>query len=384
MSAVNSEVQKKSLESKYRYQSPYVNDIQKFKDEIRHKRVIPHQVEIQPGPLGAKICWLECPYCYGKSAINSPDRLSRERYIEVIKEIMDGGCRKFIFAGWATDPLYYKYIDDLVETAVNGNALIGFNTRVIDVSYRLVKLLTGSSVAPTSYMSISVNAGTNERYNQVNGVEKSKAKLYDRVVGNVGRIIEEKKKNNSTLDISISYLINQYTAAPEEVIKFIGDFKKVGADLIRFSCPQIPRGDVMGENAFVPTKDEYNSYIQEIEKIVEESNTENCKVLIIENDEKFLRARSTPCFARFIYPTIGYDGWLYHCSQSSGSNFRSQAFGNLATENFWELLYDYDANNLDTYFTSCNQKMAENNCRCDRKEHTVNTMIKENGFFDTP
>jgi MoaA/NifB/PqqE/SkfB family radical SAM enzyme len=363
------------------YESPYIKDIQIFKDEIIHKRVIPHQVEIQPGALGARICWLECPYCYGKSAINSPDRLSLERYIQVMKDIMDGGCNKIIFAGWATDPLYYKDINDLVQTVVERNAVIGFNTRAIYLSERLVELVSRSTLAENSYMSISVNAGNNENYNKVNGARSNKAKLYDRVVENVRRIVMQKRKNNAPLDISISYLINQYTSSKEEVMKFIADFKGVGADLIRFSCPQIPRGDVAGENSFIPTPEEYNRYIKELTELIEEANDDECRVIIINNDDKFLIARTTPCFARFIYPTIGYDGWLYHCSQSSGSNFRSQALGNLATDNFWDLLYDYEANDLDSYFSGCTQKMESNNCRCDRKEHTVNTMINGNNFF---
>ena len=372
---------KNSLVSRYLYESPYVKDIKKFKDEIIHKRVIPHQVEIQPGPLGKNICWLECPYCYGKSAVNTPERLTRERYIEVMNDIMDGGCKKFIFAGWATDPLYYKYIDDLVQTAVDRGAVIGFNTRAIDVSERLVQLVSRPDVAKTSYMSISVNAGTNENYNKVNGARSAKAKLYDRVVENVTRIVSAKKASGASLDISVSYLVNQFTCSKEEVMKFIADFKAAGVDLIRFSCPQIPRGDVMGENEFVPTQAEYNTYIDGLIKDIEAANDENCRVLVAKNEDKFLKARTVPCFARFIYPTIGYDGWLYHCSQSSGSNFRSQAFGDLSKSNFWDLLYDYDSKNLDGYFAGCAKKMEENNCRCDRKEHTVNTSINEGGFF---
>ena len=165
-------------------------------------------------------------------------------------------------------------------------------------------------------------------------------------------------------------------------MKFINDFKGAGADLLRFSCPQIPRGDTPGENTFIPTKEEYNNYLSELNKIIEESNTDSCRVIVTQNDDIFLKARTTPCFARFIYPTIGYDGWLYHCSQSSGSNFRSQALGNLSTHNFWDLLYDYDSKNLENYFGACSKKMEENNCRCDRKEHTVNNSINKAGFFE--
>ena len=364
-----------SLVDKYLYKSPYVEDIQKFKEDIFQKKVIPYQVEIQPGPLGTKLCWLNCPYCYGKSAINSPERLTIERYIQVINEIMDGGCKKLIFAGWATDPLFYKYIDDLVETAVTRNAIVGFNTRALKINERLIELITRPDITKTSYISISVNAGNNTNYNKVNGVRNKKAKLYDKAVDNVRKIAQQQRKNNASLDISVSYLLNQYTHSKEEVLKFIADFKGAGVNLIRFSSPQIPRGDLLQENSFIPTTEEYQFYVKGLEKIIKDANTEECNVIIIDNNDNYLKARTTPCFARFIYPTIGYDGWLYHCSQSSGSNFRSQALGNLAINNFWDLFYDYDANNLDKYFERCSLKMESNNCRCDRKEHTVNAMM---------
>ena len=138
---------------------------------------------------------------------------------------------------------------------------------------------------------------------------------------------------------------------------------------------------IPGENSFIPTQEEYRWYVEELSELIENANTDECKVIIINNEDNYLNARTTPCFARFIYPTIGYDGWLYHCSQSSGSNFRSQALGNLATDNFWDLFYNYDSNNLEKQINSCTQKMESNNCRCDRKEHTVNAMINKNDFF---
>lgn len=373
---------KKSLVSRYLYESPYIKDFRQFKQDIVTKRVIPHQVEVQPGPSGKNICWLACPYCYGKSAINTNERLPFARYCEVLKDIIHGGCKKFIFAGWATDPLYYKHIDGLVQTVVVHNCIIGFNTRAIKITDRLIDLISTPSLAKDSYVSISVNAGSNTNYNLVNGVRSNSARLYDLVLENVKKIVTQRNRNKASLDISASYLINKYTRSREEIVKFITDFKSVGVDLIRFSCPQIPRGDLPGENAFIPSQNDYEVFINELAPVIESFSDEACAVIVVKGDNKFLQARTTPCFARFIYPTIGYDGWLYHCSQSSGTNFRTQALGNLAVNNFWDIFYDYDAENLEKYLSLCSKIMENNHCRCDRKEHTVNNMIKQNGFFD--
>lgn len=362
----------KILVNRYKYESPYVDDFDKFKQDIIDKKIIPHQVEVQPGPLHKKLCWLDCPYCYGKSAMDSGERLDKDRYVEILKEITVGGCNKVIFAGWATDPLNYKYIDDLVQTSIDGGSIVGFNTRAIKVSDRLIELLNSESVVPKSYMSISVNAGTNRNYNKVNGVKNEDSLLYDKVLKNVEAISSYKSGYN--IDISATYLINQHTCSVNEVKKFISDFKNAGCNLLRFSCPQIPRGDDK-ENNFIPSSEEYRRYIKDLFPIIEEQDETSCRAIVVENDDIFLSPRVVPCYARFIYPTIGFDGWLYHCSQSSGSNFKNMALGNLATQNFWDIFYNYDAENMGKYISDCSVNMETNDCRCDRKEHVVNTTL---------
>ena len=79
-----------SLVSRFSYNQPYIEDIQKFKKDILNKTYIPHQVEVQPGPKGKALCWLQCPYCYGGSAKNTGELLNDKRYIEVLREIAEG------------------------------------------------------------------------------------------------------------------------------------------------------------------------------------------------------------------------------------------------------------------------------------------------------
>ncbi len=73
------ENRQKELEKKYQFQTEYVKDINNLKKEIFEKKIIPHQVEFQAPPRGKKICWLECPYCYGLSANDNGERLEKKR-----------------------------------------------------------------------------------------------------------------------------------------------------------------------------------------------------------------------------------------------------------------------------------------------------------------
>jgi hypothetical protein len=168
-----------------------------------------------------------------------------------------------------------------------------------------------------------------------------------------------------------------------EVTSFIEDFRGAGCDLLRFTFPQPPRGIKLAEG-IIPTESEVAIAIKRLTPLVQASSTENCKVLIVDADSEhgiFNKPRTKPCFARWIYPTVGYDGWLYHCSQTGSPNFRPIALGNLNKASFWQLFYNYDIDNFDAYMTECGQGMDDTGCRCDRKMHLTNSTVKNSEAF---
>ena len=91
---------KKELEKKYQFKTDYVENFNSFKNKILNKKIVPYQVEFQAPPRGKKICWLECPYCYGLSALDNGDRFSKDRSLEILKQILEGGVKKIIFGGY--------------------------------------------------------------------------------------------------------------------------------------------------------------------------------------------------------------------------------------------------------------------------------------------
>ncbi|MCU1347490.1 MAG: Radical protein [Acidobacteria bacterium] len=374
---------KADLIKRYQYGAQYVTDYEQFRRQVMDKTVVPHQVEIQPPPPGKKICWLECPWCYGLSATDTGDRLPRDRAVEIMRQIAAGGVRKIVFAGYATDPLYCDYLEDLLSIAIDSGQVFGFNTKAIKASDRLLELLATPTIAAKSYLSVSVDAGSNEVFNDAHAVENTKTKLYDRIRSNVEKIAASRAKGGAWFDISATYLINSHNNSPSEVAAFIHDFKNAGANLLRFTFPQLPR-DFVPAAGIIPSKKEVSTYTAQLKEAIEKENSDQCAVLLVDADSAhdiFRKPRTVPCFARFIYPTVGFDGWLYHCSQSSSPNFRSMALGNLLTHDFWDLYYSYDTNNIAEFFGGYAQKMATAGCRCDRKEHVVNTGVINSGVF---
>ena len=55
--------------------------------------------------------------------------------------------------------------------------------------------LKNNKICDDSYISLSVDAGTNETYNLIHDVKAQKAKIYDQVLNNAKRLGEIKKQN---------------------------------------------------------------------------------------------------------------------------------------------------------------------------------------------
>jgi MoaA/NifB/PqqE/SkfB family radical SAM enzyme len=364
----------------------YVPDVQAFWRAVLDKTVVPHQVEVQPGPeAGKEICWLKCPYCYGGSASDSGERLRPERYIQLLQEIAEGGVKKIVFAGYATDPLNYGGIDDLLQVAHDAGQVFGFHTKALRYSERLLGLLTSPTAAPLSYFSVSVDAGSNATYNRVHGIPESGAKLYDKVLKNLRRIADARARHGSPLDVSATYLVNGHNGSPAEILKAIEDLRTAGVDLVRFTFPQVPRGygELAEDDPNILRRPSVLARFEELKPLIQAQNRAGFQVLLMDLDaesEGMTAARSLPCFARFVFPSIGFDGWLSHCSESAAPHFRALALGNLAERDFWDVYYDYDPAEIERELAASAAQMCKTSCRCDRKEHIVNQRLQSLGL----
>ncbi|MDC0366771.1 radical SAM protein, partial [Pelagibacteraceae bacterium] len=328
-----------------------------------------------------KICWLECPYCYGLSAEDNGERLEKKRGLQILKQILDGGVKKIVFAGYATDPLNCDYIGELLDLTISSKAIFGFNTKALKISDTFLNALKNNKTIDGSYISLSVDAGSNETYNLIHDVKAKKVKIYDQVLNNAKKLGDIKKKNY--FDLSAAYLVNINSANIKDYENFINDFMAAGCNVLRFSFPQPPK-DIKTEKGVVPTQEEVNLYISDLNKLKKKYENDKCLILITNPDSDhdiYNKPRTLPCYARYLFPTIGFDGWLYNCSQSSAPNFRSTALGDLNKDDFWKLFYNYESENLDNFMNICNKKISESGCRCDRKEHIVNQSIINSNVF---
>ena len=371
-----------SLIDQITYKTKYFKTVDDLVEKIISKTVVPYQLEVQPGRIkGNKICWMPCSYCYGGSSKNDGQRLDPERYLEVIDQTNNGphgNIKKIIYAGYATDPLNYEHIDGLIEKSIDFGQVIGIHSKLIKVSDKLVSLLSSEKIAETSYLTVSVDGGDDKSYNAAHSLTP-KVKVYNRVIDNIKKITSISKNNKVKLDLSANYLVTKVNCAKEEIFSGIENLINAGVDSIRFSFPQLPRGTDSHEGTIIPNRDEVKRIYSSIKPIIDQFKDSKTKVVLIDYDadKEINEPRTLPCFSRFIYPAISYDGYLSNCSQSAASHFQDMAIGNLQTTNFWEAYYDYDEKDIYSFMKEQFKKMVKNDCRCDRKEHTVNQILKD-------
>ena len=366
------------LKDRATYNAKYL-EYEEFAEKILSYTSVPYQIEIQPGrEKGKALCWMSCPYCYGGSAQNSGDRLSAERYIQIIKEVSsgpNGRIEKLILAGYATDPLNYEHFDDLYECSLNHNFITGIHTKLLKISKKFLNLVSQKNVRDESYISISIDAGFKESYNITHGITSS-VDILKKIYKNIQDIQDIK---NKVIDINTTYLLTVHNCSLEEISKSIEDLQSLEVDTLRFSFPQVPRKYDYKQktNIFIENRSEL---IKEIKNLIKKKQNNKTFVSIVDPDSKYEinELRAIPCYARFAHPAIGLDGYLYQCSESSSPDFHDQSLGNLKDKNFWELYYSYNKENVEKDF----KLMAKNSCMCDRKLFIVNREFQKTGILD--
>ena len=320
---------------------------------------------------------MSCPYCYGGSADNSGKRLDIKKYFSVLDETIKGphgNINKIIVAGYATDPLNYEHISPLIKKIINNKQILGIHTKLLKIPKDLDNIIKEGNLQKGSYLTISLDAGFAESYNKTHGIPGSK-NILSKIIENI-KIIKSLKKNN--LNIGATYLVTSANNSGKEIKESIKICDEIGIETLRFSMPQTPRGYTLADEEDIIIK-EKTKEIERISNIISETKSQNCVVNAVDPDKDFKidKARYLPCFARFVHPAIGFDGQLYHCSESSSPNFSSMSLGNLEERGFWESYYDYDLEKIKDAFS----EMETNACVCDRKLFIVNKNISESKSF---
>jgi len=260
-------------------------------------------------------------------------------------------------------------IENLISVVKDHKIIYGIHTKLLQIQDRLIDLLVTGGREGEDYISISLDAGDSATYNQVHSIPRGN--VFEKVLDNIRRIAQAGKRGLPK--IVATYLLDDNNSDEETLSKVIERCSQIGVEYLRFSIPQLPycsNGD--GDYGLISMKklSDAREFIQKQQKV----NSAPLEILFTDFPHESitfgLKKRVLPCHARWMFPAIGIDGFLYPCCQVATEEFKELRIADLSKVGFWDSFYAYEYQK-DRMF------MLNSNCKCDRKALEVNTKLRD-------
>lgn len=297
------------------------NWIEAKDDTEKLKKIYPIYVEISP--VGA--CNHRCTFCavdyIGYQNIRWETDLLKIR----LTEMADLGIKSIMFAGEG-EPLLHKELDDILEHCSSVGIDSSITTNFVMLNDKNVfKILKNSS-----WIKISINAGTRESYANIHRTKESD---FDKVIDNMKLAVKTKSEHNLSCTLGAQMLL--LPENKDDAITLAKTCKDIGLDYIVIK----PYSQHLFSETKIYENIDYNPML-ELEKELEKLNDENFHVVFRSNTMKKLvsghsykKCYSTPYF----WAHMMANGDLYGCSAYLQQD--KFCYGNLKENSFkdiWE------------------------------------------------
>jgi MoaA/NifB/PqqE/SkfB family radical SAM enzyme len=328
----------------------------------------------------SSICNLSCKWCIGSfvsKKSNSDKLLPNNLYdIDNMKFLVDSIIKyqklgknydgdtdeklfrieNVSFSGITGEPMMAKEsllyaIEKLSESNIRVGIFTNGALMTEDMMPTLVKM---------GYILISIDAGTSSTYSNLKCNSKN-LNTFEILLNNIKLLNEYKKKCNSSLDINVGYIINQYNY--NEMYKLAKVLKEIGVHYLRFKT------DIA--SIMNMTDDQKTIAKQEILRIQEDLEDNDFKIVEIHdvlNDKMKVRLHEK-CFVHYLVANVSSDGNVYPCNYHPKQN--GYNYGSVLENDFSLLWNDIFKNEVD--------KLIPNICPsvCDPFKNRANKLLEE-------